>query len=107
MFFFAQNRQLGVVYEAQDMKVKARKEELQGSKLCLLNVLLSEDFVDDVVNKMNLTTKVKMSSMSEKREITSISGAASLRHTMTQQVTKFKEYSLLLRMSKLGSSPNG
>jgi hypothetical protein len=48
----AQNQLVMVVYEAQDVKVKATKEELQVSKFCVLNVLFSEDFFDDVV-KMN------------------------------------------------------
>jgi hypothetical protein len=43
---------LTIVYGAQDMKVKAKKEELQGSKFYLLSLLFSEDFFDDIV-KMN------------------------------------------------------
>jgi hypothetical protein len=35
---------LVVVYEAQLVKVKAKKEELEASQFCLLNIVFSEDF---------------------------------------------------------------
>jgi hypothetical protein len=48
----AQNQQLVIVYEAQAGTVKDKKMKLQASKICLLNVVFSEDFFDCVV-KMN------------------------------------------------------
>jgi hypothetical protein len=42
-----------VVYAAQDVKVKAQKQESQASKFCLLsNAVFLDDFFDHVV-KMN------------------------------------------------------
>jgi hypothetical protein len=47
-----QSQQLMGVYPAQDAKLKATKQENQASKICLLNVVFSDNFFKDVV-KMN------------------------------------------------------
>jgi hypothetical protein len=47
-----QSQQLMGVYAAQDVKLKATKQENQASKIRLLNVVFSDDFFEDVV-KMN------------------------------------------------------
>jgi hypothetical protein len=85
------------VYLAQDVKVKATKQENQASKICLLNVVFSNDFFNDVV-KMN-DKKQKNELYAGKGATTSIFGAAFLMNTMTRRMTKLTKPSLSWRMN--------